>query len=339
LIFNTKIKLGLLSLILLIPLSHLFGQDIHFSQFDKNPLYLNPANTGLMSGDCRWVANYRSQWGSVSVPFITPSFSYEKKKYIGKDYLGWGFHFLADQSGTNRYRHTALSMSGSYMKVIQQKYTLSFGAQVTGAYDYVSYNLTFDQTYDDALGDFNVNLNTGESTNNELPSILYPDVNAGMIFAKNAEDWNYTIGGAFHHIIRPNNSFINRTNNFSIQYKYSLHGSLKKKIGNVFYIEPKVLLLLQGVNRELMIGSHIGAETAGAGFHLGFYARRTGNTSDAFVPVGGITYGQFDFNLSYDINVSSLIQASDALGGYEVSIIYNCASSKIYKVSIPCRRY
>ena len=41
------------------------AQDIHFSQFYMSPLNLNPALTGVMNCNTRFVGNYRNQWASV----------------------------------------------------------------------------------------------------------------------------------------------------------------------------------------------------------------------------------------------------------------------------------
>ncbi|MGH2644673.1 MAG: type IX secretion system membrane protein PorP/SprF, partial [Chitinophagaceae bacterium] len=51
------------------------AQDPHFTQFFASPLTLNPAFTGLFSGDMRVAANYRSQWSSIATPFITSTIS------------------------------------------------------------------------------------------------------------------------------------------------------------------------------------------------------------------------------------------------------------------------
>ena len=47
------------------------AQDVHFSQFYAAPLLVNPAQTGNFSGTARVGANYRDQWGSITVPYRT----------------------------------------------------------------------------------------------------------------------------------------------------------------------------------------------------------------------------------------------------------------------------
>ena len=53
------------------------GQDIHFSQFYMSPLTLNPALTGVMNCNTRFVGNYRNQWSPVirgmrTIPILCP---------------------------------------------------------------------------------------------------------------------------------------------------------------------------------------------------------------------------------------------------------------------------
>ena len=50
------------------------AQDIHFSQFHAAPVLLNPALTGAFGGEARFIANYRSQWQEIPVPYVTKPF-------------------------------------------------------------------------------------------------------------------------------------------------------------------------------------------------------------------------------------------------------------------------
>ena len=59
-----------------------FAQDIHFSQFANSPLNLNPAQTGLFNGDYRIMANQRSQWSAVPIPYSTFSLGADMRNPI-----------------------------------------------------------------------------------------------------------------------------------------------------------------------------------------------------------------------------------------------------------------
>jgi hypothetical protein len=60
-------KLILFSIVLISLLSgsKLTAQDVHFSQIQESPLWLNPANAGFMNGYLRAIANYRNQWAAT----------------------------------------------------------------------------------------------------------------------------------------------------------------------------------------------------------------------------------------------------------------------------------
>ena len=79
-----------------------YSQDVHFSQIQEAPLWLNPANAGFMNGYFRAVANYRNQWMAMGNAFQTMAISVDgsalkTKKY--KAYLGLGLFVFNDRAG------------------------------------------------------------------------------------------------------------------------------------------------------------------------------------------------------------------------------------------------
>src|ERR1043165_3652339 len=81
------------------------GQDLHFSQFFEAPLLRNPSLAGIFTGDIRFQGVYRSQWGSVTVPYKTGSFNFEYKKPIGhgNDFFTTGLQVLYDRAGSTNF--------------------------------------------------------------------------------------------------------------------------------------------------------------------------------------------------------------------------------------------
>src|SRR5690606_37585034 len=83
--------------------SFAFGQDIHFSQYYANPLYMNPALTGSFYGDFRAAVNYRNQAFTVSnTPYVTYSGSFDiapLKKKMRHDVFGVGMLVYNDKAG------------------------------------------------------------------------------------------------------------------------------------------------------------------------------------------------------------------------------------------------
>ena len=90
--------------------SHSFGQDIHWSQFNDNQLYQNPAHAGHFDGDVRFIANYRDQWRSVTVPFSTTAISVDTKYKK----FGLGLNLFNDQAGDGKFRTVEVQGNISY---------------------------------------------------------------------------------------------------------------------------------------------------------------------------------------------------------------------------------
>ncbi len=88
-----------------------YSQDVHFSQFYANPLYLNPAFAG--SRICpRIITNFREQWPSVTGDFMSYSASYDQ--HFDAISGGVGILFLGDQDGKDeRLQHDIFLCSAS----------------------------------------------------------------------------------------------------------------------------------------------------------------------------------------------------------------------------------
>jgi type IX secretion system PorP/SprF family membrane protein len=109
----------LLSVIFSLTLTTLQGQDIHFSQFYMSPMTLNPALTGVMNCNTRFVGNYRNQWASVlgRNAYNTFSVSYDQKTPVGRyDYFGFGANIWTDVAGSLDFQTLTLKLSGSYSR-------------------------------------------------------------------------------------------------------------------------------------------------------------------------------------------------------------------------------
>ncbi len=59
------------------------AQDVHFTMYHVAPTVLNPAAAGVFDGTFRAAANYKTQWGSISNPYKTFSFTAEGALFKG----------------------------------------------------------------------------------------------------------------------------------------------------------------------------------------------------------------------------------------------------------------
>src|SRR5580698_214228 len=95
-----------------------FAQDIHFTQFDMQPLIINPAFRGMFDGQVRAGAIYRNQWASVTVPYVTYGASVDLPLLIERngDYLAAGLQLYKDQAGDANLSNFTGMVSVAYHK-------------------------------------------------------------------------------------------------------------------------------------------------------------------------------------------------------------------------------
>ncbi|MGB4328143.1 MAG: PorP/SprF family type IX secretion system membrane protein, partial [Tenuifilum sp.] len=88
-----------------------FSQDVQFTQFYANPLYLSPSFTGGIVG-YRVAANYRNQWTFVPGTFNTFSVSWDHNSPAFRS--GFGVMAMRDQAGDGNLANTRMGVLYSY---------------------------------------------------------------------------------------------------------------------------------------------------------------------------------------------------------------------------------
>jgi type IX secretion system PorP/SprF family membrane protein len=178
-------KRALLFLAILLYFNPLRAQDPHFSQFFASPLTLNPAFTGLFSGDYRLSGNYRSQWRSISTPFVTGTvamdFGILKNVISYTDIWGVGVMAMYDRSGGGALTSSYLSFSTAYHKGLDPEgnHTLAIGLQGTLVQKRIDNSkLQFENQIDN--NGYNPMIPSNETLVN--PKISYFDPNVGILY-------------------------------------------------------------------------------------------------------------------------------------------------------------
>ncbi len=320
----------LILLLVILSVTHLRAQDIHFSQFSSSPLNLAPSNSGLFDGDYRITANYRDQWRAVPVPYSTISFAAEMRnpfKYKQGDYTGAGFLFNHDISGDSRYATTQLYIPVSYQKKLSSDSSLfaSIGLQpgITSI-GFKTNRLTFDNQYD---GDaYNASLSSGE--NFSAMNKTYFDLNASIgalyLFRPRA---NVAFSATFSHLTRPRISYF-ENKNIRLDLKQAYYLGASYPVATKLDVMAEMLYEKQGKYNELLFGgrlSYILSFKERQSVNLGFYVRG----KDALIGRIGYEVKGLNIGLSYDVNTSKFIAATNKKGGWEVSLIY------IFKKIVP----
>jgi len=244
-----------LQFILILSISYgSFSQDIHWSQFNQNPIFQNPANAGDFKGDVRFVGNYRDQWRSVTVPYSTLALSVDSKLYKRRN-IGYGLSFFNDQVGDGTFRTIELQGNVSYqLKLTSDSvHNLRIGANL--GMNHRQFNA--DQFYfDNQFNGINYDpsLSTGENLQTERKTNLSIGLGASYNYFIN-ERYSFTGGIGIFNLNRPNQGFFNTKIPREIRTSIFIRGIYK--LNSDLDLVPGFNLSFQGKYREFMLGSSV----------------------------------------------------------------------------------
>ena len=313
-----------------------FAQDIHFSQFYMSPLNLNPALTGVMNCNKRFIANYRNQWASVlrSNAYNTYSATYDQKIPVGRyDYFGIGGGFWGDVAGQLNFGTLQGKISGSFSKRMAGSRTNSHylvaGFDIGAAQRSVNFAKAQYGSQHDGQGGFDPTL-PGEALDRD--NFLFADLNVGLLWFSVFGDNKFYAGAAYSHLNNPNQSFSN-DRLIPLTNKITMHAGGELSLKNNLSIVPGIVVFKQGQAFELNLGTSAKFITQKSSdfeqsFQFGGWLRLANHYDKPFTTDAVIISSRFDFNnygigLSYDLNISSLRPASNGNGAFELSLIYN----------------
>jgi type IX secretion system PorP/SprF family membrane protein len=312
------------------------AQDIHFSQMEFSPLNLNPALAGA-NHDMQGIINYRNQWKAVGDPFSTIGASFDARiKQAGsgkKGFLGVGVNFFNDKAGSPRMNSTNASLNVSYHVYLDGNNT--FGAGLYTGFGQRSLdplNGKWANQFDGV--NYDANLVSGESFASER--FAFFDIGGGVLYTYKKDEKSVSskdqiivnAGAAFFHGNRPNYSFINRADE-TLPMRYSVFAnSIIGFESSNLNVMPGLYYQRQGKAQEILVGSYVGFVFQEAskvtGYNkntmlaLGAFYRN----KDAIVLKSMFEWSGYTFGLAYDINVSSLSEASRSRGGVEFFLRY-----------------
>ncbi len=305
------------------------AQDIHFSQFYTAPILLNPANTGFINCDYRFTANQRTQWRSVTTPYVTFAASGDLrlvKGKSGKDLLGIGAVFSTDQAGDSKFTTSQMGASIAYNQNLDR-----FGIQYFGGGIMLSYTTA---TIDYSALQFQT---PGDYV---ATSLSFPDLSAGVQWNYIPDHYsNFNFGGAVYHINQPKKTFMNDgTSRLPTKYIINAGGRFHGS-GKVEYY-PKLMYASQGTYQEIVFGASARVKmdmvsNSRYGVYLGTFYR----WNDAAIIITRFDIDEVSIAFSYDINVSRLRKVSEMKGGPELSIIYIGCIPSFSRKEVYCPRF
>lgn len=321
------------------------AQDVHFSQIQESPLWLNPANTGFFSGYFRAVANYRNQWASMGNPYQTMSISIDAatlKSTKNKAYLGVGMFVFNDKAGVAKIGTTQVQLNTSVIIKTSKLSKLSGGINIGYNQNSANYAaLTYGNQYTGK--DIDKSIASGETVN--YTSFVNMDVGAGINYEYSTANvdmvrddiFSIKFGAAVHHINKPIQQF---STGSSYQLPMRFVGNIQARIDlkeTKISILPSLIYLRQGTAQEINIGTHIryrfknNTKITGfiteTGLNFGVYYR----VNDAIVPQVNLDMGKYAIGLSYDFNISKYSQASKYNGGFEIYLKFITLDNALFK--------
>lgn len=302
--------------------SALWGQDIHFSQFNASPMNLNPGLAGQFDGDYRLVANYRNQWRSVTKPYSTTGGSVDARKPLNLKNLGAGLSIYTDKAGDSELSTLQLNLAASYLLNLSKDslHSVSIGVQTGLTHRKINYgDLNFDAQYQNGI--YNPSAGTGEAFARDSRTYLNLNLGAAWMWHA-AHRKEITAGIAVHNLSKPKQSFYNDAK-IKLDMRWTAHASASWKVTEKIDVIPSILFMTQGPHREITLGT-LGRYRLKdfPGIYRALFLGWHGRTRDAGYLTAGLEYDNWRIGVSYDFNLSSLSVASNARGGFEISAIY-----------------
>ncbi len=321
------------------------AQDIHFSQIQESPLWLNPANAGMFNGYFRAVANYRNQWASMGNAYQTMGISVDGtalKAARKKAYLGLGLFVFNDRAGVAKIGTTQAQFHVNAIVKASKKSKLAGGLYFGINQNSATYaSLTYANQYNGK--EIDKSIPTGEVVN--YASFVNSDVGAGVNYEYSSSSVDMTrddifsikFGAAVHHINKPVQRF---SSGSSYKLPMRFVGNVQARIDfkdTKLSLLPSVIYILQGTASQINVGTHLrfrfknGTKLTGnkteTGLNVGLYYR----VNDAIIPQVNLDMGKYAIGLSYDLNVSKYNQVSKGVGGFEIYLKFMTLDDALFK--------
>ncbi len=319
----------LLFVTIILTCNNAWAQDVEFTQFINNPVYLNEGMYGINGGP-RIIFNYRNQWPALQKAFETYAVSYDQ--HFDKIGGGVGVQLMSDNQANGILRTTSFSAGYSHLFRVDEKTGIRAGMSVGLFQKSLDWSrlLFYDQF------DLSTTLPTGNVSSEQIPDFANKtliDIGAGIVaFSK------HVYGGiALKHLNQPNESYYKSyKSNLPIRISGNFGAEIKTKKGKATYISPNIMFTTQA--KFTQVQGNVLFNTSPILFGIGY--RHAIKNSDAVVFFAGIRKGVFKTVYSYDNTYSNLRGKSG--GAHELSLILNfsegkkAASKRLLKNSIDC---
>lgn len=317
------------------------AQDPIFSQLNTNDTYLNPANTfNAINSDVtvKLDLHFRDQWNNVaagdnySTSKVQAEYNFYKSNY---DCWNAGLIFMSDRSNTGYLKQTSFQAVGSYSRVLSggssfyKTSMITIGSSVGFGQTNVDLsNLWFGRQFDLMSLTVQRDLDSGEQFTTDEASFI--DVNLGGRFMRYLDKKSYfIIAAGMSHLNRPSLSETNSSINYTPRINFQAEALFP--ITNNLYHKPSIVFVKQSWAYQFVPAYLLSMDLDNAeddfALSTGVSARivngLNGTILDAMILHLGIASTQWHLKFSFDINTSTLQQATNGVGAIELSLGYN----------------
>lgn len=296
------------------------GQDVEFSQFYANRLYLNPALAGSEYVPIASIS-YRNQWPQNNRPFVTYGAAFDQ--YFDFIKGGVGILLIQDNQGKGAIKTTMASGMYSYSLDINRNLSVNTGLKAT----YIQRKLDWEELIFSDMIDplYGVIYPSREIQPNNLTK-SYLDFSTGIIV-------NYKIlylGAVVDHISEPNQAFDSEEDIAKLPRKFTLHGGASIPIGfsrglmqSNYTLSPSILYQKQQDFEQMNYGLYLSRNYWVVG---GWFRHNLSFDFDAFILLVGYQSERIRIGYSYDYVVSNLVKTNS--GAHEISLSYLLGEKK-----------
>ena len=331
------------------------AQDPRFAQFYAAPLQVNPALIGVYQGQYRAVINYRELYTSIlsNNPFRTIGASFDMRyRVMQGDYIGVGISAMRDQAGVSAFNRFRGNLGASFLKQLgggryggHDQYLVA-GAQIGVGQRGLDWGkMWFSQQYNEDFAFVDPTVDNGEGLQN-MNTDIYLDFNAGLLwYALFADNQSLYFGGAIQHLNTPNISFLeNVDEKLHMKFVGQVGGELP--FNDNLSILPAALVMSQNKYMSITAGGNFrytNRDWREVAIRAGVWAHvanelESGMGLDAVVIAAILETERWNIGVSYDVTASSLAEANNSRGAFELSLIY-VHPEKQRRPSVNCPKF
>jgi type IX secretion system PorP/SprF family membrane protein len=306
------------------------AQEIHFSDIKQIPYFFNPAYTGFYDDDIRGGLIYRNQAPNISNTYNTlgfgADFSLLKQKNKNKTILGVGINGFVDKAGDIGFINNSLMANFSYIKALdkKQRFYISIGLQAGFAFRRINLSkATLESGYDGE--NFTTTIPDGYEYLENVKNKYFRLGTGAILFFIINDNLKFHIGASANNLGFQNVSFY-KNNIIKQQPRYTYNFGLEAQFNQIIMM-PYFIAQMQMPEYKILFGSIVKYTSDKNQFNIkdNIYEIGIGvgyRWLDAVILSAQGTYKHFTINVSYDINTSKLIRASNTFGAIEASVIY-----------------